>query len=817
MWHPSYFEETYYIFPCIVNNDLQGIIVQIKFDVESLINLSKVPSVEVTLKIMNQKDDFDKYIISKDSSLFIPQSKFKKYCPSNFHRCSLTIEIIKKDENTNDYKILTNVHSYYQSVEYVLKNKVYTYSLRPIDTKYFYTQIDKNEKGEISFMFNKGNGEVYAKLVEKDNFESFYNWNKRIRLPDSASEDLLNYDYLNNVLKYDAKDKNGCPNGCELYFLIESTEVYGDNPALTEVSFSIDKKWTEAENGINEIPLNKYVKGVVDYSSNYKYYTITIPEDFQKISFNLYSLYTKAFIKLGKNHYCKKDNKLWEIKPEEGFGRIIIEAKDKSIGKDSLKGVSFSIGIIKNDELNFLGNENLFYYLEVQGLYNNNKPYYQLNSERSIICETGSDYYCHALLYINKIYNIGKGLVYSLPLNNDNISIYAQFYNGDDIEKKTYKDSIQNLFPTKESNYQQKSEENYLFLNYEKLDKFKDVYILLTIYSKQKNSKIKLIISGVESARTLLPYNTEKLINLKENIGFYMPSNFKEKSVEKYLTNIRTIKGTPKLIMNDTEIYKELNGNYYVEIDSHPYTKAFDIEYIENKEQKDQGMLISFEKAKRDKLFKIEKNIINEIYINGNNYFPHYVYIPLIFNSSMMIEYSFYDLVHNTQKGDDTFKISGMVISDKELNKRIKNPEEKIEGEIISGNYSLSEKKGIIFLNKAKIKNDNDYYLLMTIDKESDNKNDYKSLKVKYIPSLKEGEKEDDEKEEPKEPSEIELPNLILVISFYIAGILLIIPLIVFICVKINKKKGVITIDNNDINESIGINNDSLIPNDKNN
>ena len=81
--------------------------------------------------------------------------------------------------------------------------------------------------------------------------------------------------------------------------------------------------------------------------------------------------------------------------------------------------------------------------------------------------------------------------------------------------------------------------------------------------------------------------------------------------------------------------------------------------------------------------------------------------------------------------------------------------------------YSLSEKKGIIFLNKAKIKNDNNYYLLMTIDKESDNKNDYKSLKVKYISSMKEGEKEDDEKEEPKEPSEIELPNLILVISFY--------------------------------------------------
>ena len=195
MWHPSHFKETYYIYPCIVNNDLQGVIVQINFDVESIINITKSPSIEVTFKIMNQKEDFDKYIISKDSSFFIAQDKMQKYCPSNYHRCSLTIEIIKKDENENEYTILTNVHSYYQSIEYVLKNKVYTYNLRPLDIKYFYTQIDENEKGEINFMFNKGNAEVFAKMVEKDSYESFYNWNNRIRLPDSASDDLLYHEF----------------------------------------------------------------------------------------------------------------------------------------------------------------------------------------------------------------------------------------------------------------------------------------------------------------------------------------------------------------------------------------------------------------------------------------------------------------------------------------------------------------------------------------------------------------------------------------------------------------------------------------------
>ena len=238
----------------------------------------------------------------------------------------MTIEIIKKDENEKDYTILTNVHSTYESVEYVLKNKVYTYNLRPIDTKYFYTQIDKDEKGEINFMFNKGNAKVYAKMVEKDNFELYYNWNKRVRLPDASSEDLLNYDYLNNIVKYDGKN---CSEGCELYFLIESDEVTTEPSSLIEVSFSVDKKWSESENGVSEMPLNKYVKGKVD-GFHYKYYTITIPEDYQKISFNFYSEYTKAYIKLGKTHYCTKDNKIWEITTNEGFGRIIIEANDDS-------------------------------------------------------------------------------------------------------------------------------------------------------------------------------------------------------------------------------------------------------------------------------------------------------------------------------------------------------------------------------------------------------------------------------------------------------------------------------------------------------
>jgi hypothetical protein len=146
MFHPSKFKETYYIYPFIANKVFDGIIVQIQFAPESIAQLPQQPTVEVTLKIANQKDKFETYTINKDFTLFVSKKEVSEYC-SDVDQCSLTIEIIKKDKNEIDYTILTNVHSSSNSVEYIYKNKVYNLNLQPKDTRIFYTQIDTNEEG----------------------------------------------------------------------------------------------------------------------------------------------------------------------------------------------------------------------------------------------------------------------------------------------------------------------------------------------------------------------------------------------------------------------------------------------------------------------------------------------------------------------------------------------------------------------------------------------------------------------------------------------------------------------------------------------
>ena len=315
--------------------------------------------------------------------------------------------------------------------------------------------------------------------------------------------------------------------------------------------------------------INKYIKGLFE-KNVYKYYTITIPEDYYQISINLYSLYGKACIKMTKEGDC-----LWEINPNDSFGRVKIYSSDVKIGKASLKDVNFLIGITnKNDTPEGDINDISYYYLEIQGLYNNEKQYYHLISERSIICDTGNDNYCHVLINKNHYYNINYNLIYASLLESkteEGINIYANFYTENDFFKKTFFDSIQNLFPNKTDYSQNSNGKNYLLFDSKKMNDKIDNYILLTIDCGKKNNSIKLILSGSDVSKTLLPYNTQKLIWLYRDINFFLPYDYNNKNNnnEKYLINIKALDGSNELVINNGDSFTEIKGNYYLEAKSY--------------------------------------------------------------------------------------------------------------------------------------------------------------------------------------------------------------------------------------------------------
>ena len=130
--------------------------------------------------------------------------------------------------------------------------------------------------------------------------------------------------------------------------------------------------------------------------------------------------------------------------------------------------------------------------------------------------------------------------------------MYASVFSADKIESKSLDESIENMFPSL-TMYDQKTEGKYMFINYTRFDKEKDIYLLMSFYTKNKNSKIRLIMSGVPSSKILLPYGTERLILLSDFIKFYLPYDYKNRIGQYYSLTIRTLKSPQKIKINDIE------------------------------------------------------------------------------------------------------------------------------------------------------------------------------------------------------------------------------------------------------------------------
>ena len=90
---------------------------------------------------------------------------------------------------------------------------------------YFYTDLSKNEEGEISIVYSKGGSSIYAKIVSKDKEEKEFNWNGRIVLP-KETDTLSGIDADKGRIKIKKEDTTNCENGCELYVNLKNNEVF---------------------------------------------------------------------------------------------------------------------------------------------------------------------------------------------------------------------------------------------------------------------------------------------------------------------------------------------------------------------------------------------------------------------------------------------------------------------------------------------------------------------------------------------------------------------------------------------------------------
>lgn len=155
--------------------------------------------------------------------------RYVKNYNSNCKNQNCTIQITLSKTaliSTEEIPIKLSYRYYYSSTPMYLRKNEIVNSIGLIgQNNYFYTDLSKNEEGEISIVYSKGGSSIYAKIVSKDKEEKEFNWNGRIVLP-KETDTLSGIDADKGRIKIKKEDTTNCENGCELYVNLKNNEVF---------------------------------------------------------------------------------------------------------------------------------------------------------------------------------------------------------------------------------------------------------------------------------------------------------------------------------------------------------------------------------------------------------------------------------------------------------------------------------------------------------------------------------------------------------------------------------------------------------------
>ena len=289
--------------------------------------------------------------------------------------------------------------------------------------QYYHAEIFKHEEGELMLHNKRFYGELYGKIIDKDETNENY-LNDTSIYPNSTSNDsLLEYNQHFLKLKYNRTDTSRCFNGCILLITYEQSLSKDDFP-LAGYEFTIlSRSWnyTDYITQIIDIPQNEFIIGCFDKGSEPNhYYSIYIPNDIDQIEIEIEGNYLEFF-------YTEDRKRINTLNPEENTKKLEINNNKGvfTINATQLnftgKPISFAI-----KPYNYYSDIFSFYYFRVLCFKKNEKNYYPLDSYLENLCipeydSVSNSYYCNYIMKNN--YN-ESNLKFIITSNN-----YNEYFN----------------------------------------------------------------------------------------------------------------------------------------------------------------------------------------------------------------------------------------------------------------------------------------------------------------------------------------------------------------------------------------------------
>ena len=238
---------------------------------------------------------------------------------------------------------------------------------------YLYTDIGKNEMGEVTVNFLREFGSIWAKVVKKDqtSAEDEANWRGIYRMPSADWQDSLNYNGYTKKISVNPKDTEECIEGCYLLMSVQISQIgeYVDDSKF--YPFSILTRITPSSRAYTDIQkvviqVDEFIIGNVDIADNeriYEFYEIWLPHDSKTVEFDFQSSVVGLYINLGGSRPTTKNAHFKLLPP--GRQTVLKLAKEDILSKakdlriklpydNSLQDINLVIGIWtdKSDSIN---------------------------------------------------------------------------------------------------------------------------------------------------------------------------------------------------------------------------------------------------------------------------------------------------------------------------------------------------------------------------------------------------------------------------------------------------------------------------------
>ena len=323
---------------------------------------------DIRIYFNNEEKAVKEYTITRSKIYYLSGRDIMNHCNKDT-LCSIIVEAsfskyIPSIENTETPMIEITIRQILNTPSYLQKSiakKDFTCGDR---LYYLYTDIGKNEIGEVSVNFLRDFGNVYGKVVRKDQAtpDEEANWRNIYRMPSKDWEDSLEYNGYIKKFEVGIEDTQDCIEGCYLLLSIQISQIgeYVDDSKF--YPFSIITRITPNNRAYTDIPkvviqVNEFIIGNVDVAENeriYQFYEVWLTHDSYRIEFDFQSEVASLYISLGGIRPTTKNADFKLLPPGRDSilyidkYNILKKAEEKKIkvpNDNSLQDINLVIGV----------------------------------------------------------------------------------------------------------------------------------------------------------------------------------------------------------------------------------------------------------------------------------------------------------------------------------------------------------------------------------------------------------------------------------------------------------------------------------------